>query len=443
MRPSPITIASAALALLLARPAHAQGAALSSAERALRAAVRADTADQIAFLAKATDIQSATMNFDGVRRVGALFRAALDSLGFTTRWIDMSETKRAGHLVAEHKGKPGAARILLIGHLDTVVEGDSLHWSRADTVGRGAGVGDMKGGDVILLYALKAMKRAGTLKDANVTVVMTGDEESAGSPLAISRRDLIDAAKRSDVALAFEGGNERYATVARRGASTWMLTVHGRQSHSAGIFGQGAGYGAVFEAARILDAFRRELAGEQYLTFNPALIVGGTDVTIDTMHVSGTAGTKTNIVAPNVTVIGDLRFLTEEQKAKARERMKAIATTDNLPGTSAEFVYEDEYPAQAPSAGNQRLLAAYDSASRALGYGAVEALDPGRRGAGDASFVAPVVDAMDGLGALGNGAHTPRETVSIPWLAIQTERAALLIQRLSRQMPVRKETATF
>jgi glutamate carboxypeptidase len=435
-----ILLVSAAVLSLVARTAHAQGASLTAAERKLRDAVRADTADQIAFLAKATDIQSATMNVEGVRRAGALFRAAFDSLGFTTRWIDMSETKRAGHLVAEHKGKPGTTRILLIGHLDTVVEGDSLRWSRADTVGRGAGVGDMKGGDAILLYALKAMHRTGSLKDANVTVVLTGDEESAGSPLSVSRRDLIDAAKRSDVALAFEGGNERFATVARRGASTWMLTVHGRQAHSAGVFGQGAGYGAVFEAARILNEFRTQLAGEQYLTFNPALILGGTDLTVDTMRVSGTAGTKTNIVAPNVTVIGDLRFLTEEQKAKARERMKAIATTNNLPGTSAEFAYEDEYPAQAPSEGNQRLLAAYDSASRALGHGAVEALDPGRRGAGDASFVAPVVDAMDGLGALGNGAHTPRETVSIPWLATQTERAALLIQRLSRRSAaVRKD----
>src|SRR5205085_10377670 len=292
---------------------------------------------------------------------------SFDTLGVATRCADMSETKRAGHLIAEHRGKPGTTRILLIGHLDTVVEGEGQQWSRQDTVGRGAGVGDMKGGDVILLYALKAMQKVGTLKDANITVVMTGDEESAGSPLSISRRDLIDIAKRSDVALAFEGGNEHFATVARRGASMWLLTVHGRQSHSAGIFGQGAGYGAVFEAARILDAFRRELAGEQYLTFNPALILGGTDVTVDTMRVSGTAATKTNIVAPNVTVMGDLRFLTEEQKAKARERMKAIATTNNLAGTSAEFTYQDEYPAQAPSAGNQRLLAAYDSASRVLG----------------------------------------------------------------------------
>ncbi|MBV9879657.1 MAG: M20/M25/M40 family metallo-hydrolase [Gemmatirosa sp.] len=432
-RSLPIALSALAFAASHAASRADAQTTLTPAESRLRNAVRADSAARIAFLQKAVDIQSATMNLEGVRRSGALFRAALDSLGFTTRWIDMAETKRAGHLVAEHVGKPGTARLLLIGHLDTVVEGAGQQFVREDSIGHGAGVGDMKGGDVILLSALKAMQKVGTLKDANVTVIMTGDEESAGDPLSVARRDLIDLAKRSDAALAFEGGNEHFATVARRGASTWILTVHGKQSHSAGIFGQGAGYGAVFEAARILDAFRKELAGEQYLTFNPALILGGATLTFDTMHVAGTAETKTNIVAPSVTVMGDLRFLSEEQKDRARARMRTIATTGNLAGTSAEFTYEDEYPAQSPNAGHQRLLAAYDSASRALGYGQVDALDPARRGAGDASFVAPVVSAMDGLGALGSGAHTPKETVSLPWLTIQTERAALLIQRLSRQ----------
>jgi glutamate carboxypeptidase len=149
--------------------------------------------------------------------------------------------------------------------------------------------------------------------------------------------------------------------------------------------------------------------------------------------VTGTAASKNNIVSKAVTVSGDLRFLSEDQKEKTRARMRTIATTNNLAGTSAEIAFEDAYPAQSPTPGNERLLAAYDGASRALGYGAVEALDPGRRGAGDASFVAPFVDAMDGLGALGGGAHSPRETVNIPWMAIQTERAAVLMQRLATQ----------
>jgi glutamate carboxypeptidase len=347
---------------------------------------------------------------------------------------------RAGHLVAEHRGRKGGTRMLLIGHLDTVFEGEGQRFARSDTVARGAGSGDMKGGDVVVLYALKALHAAGALKDANVTVVFTGDEESAGDPIAVSRRDLIDAARRSDVALAFEGGNRDNATVARRGASTWLLRVTGKQAHSAGIFGESAGFGAVYEMARILDEFRRSLAAEANLTLNASVAVGGTDVAYDTTRVAGTATSKLNIVARSATVSGDLRFLTEEQKERARARMRSIVAR-SLPGTSAEISFSDEYPAMSPTPGNYRLLAVYDTVSRALGHGPIEAYDPGRRGAGDISFVAPYIDGLDGLGALGGGAHSPDEWVNLPALAMQTERAALLIYRLSRQRVVRRPGA--
>jgi len=416
--------------LLAAAPLAAQS--LDRTEARIRDQVRTMREEQVAFLERVVNIPSGTMNHAGVRKTGEAFRAALDSLGFRTRWAAMPDAvNRAGHLVAEHVGRPGRARILLIGHLDTVFEGPGQEFVRQDTIALGAGSSDMKGGDVILLYALKAMHRAGALADANVIVVLTGDEESAGEPISISRKDLMDAARRSDAALAFEGGSRSIATVARRGASTWVLTVTGTQAHSSGIFGQGAGYGAVFEAARILDEFRRELAGESGLTFNPALVLGGTDVTFDSAHVRGTAATKTNIVAPKTIVDGDLRFLSEEQKERARARMRAIASR-SLPGTSAVIGFSDEYPAMSTTPGNLRLLAVYDSVSRALGYGPVEANDPTRRGAGDISFVAPIVDGLDGLGALGAGAHSPRESVNLAALPMQTERAALLIYRLSR-----------
>jgi glutamate carboxypeptidase len=275
------------------------------------------------------------------------------------------------------------------------------------------------------------MRHAGALKDANIIVVLTGDEESAGEPLSLYRRDLIDAARRSDIALAFEGGNEEWATVARRGASSWRLVVEGRQAHSSGVFGEGSGYGAIFEAARILDAFREELAGEEHLTFNPGVIVGGTDVAYDSARVAGTAAGKTNIIARSVVVDGDLRFISEEQLQRARARMREIVAR-HLPRTAARITFFDEYPAMSPTPGNHRVLAVYDSASRALGLGAVRALDPGRRGAGDISFVAPYIDGLDGLGAIGSGAHSPREQVVLSSLSSQAARAAVLMHRLTR-----------
>ncbi len=409
----------------------AQGT-LTPQERKIREAIAAAREDQIAYLRRVIDIPSNTLNLDGVRKVGAVFRASLDSLGFTTSWVTLpDELQRAGHLVAEHKGKPGTVRMLLIGHFDTVVEptGPTFARTGTDSMAGGVGSGDMKGGDVIILYALKALQAAGALKDLNVTIVFTGDEEHPGLPLAVARRDLIEAARHADVALAFEAGSRDDATVARRGASAWRITATGRQAHSAGVFGAGAGYGAIYELARILDAFRQQIAGEEYLTFNAATIVGGTDVSYDTVAVSGSAASKLNIVPRSAVAHGDLRFISEEQKERTRAKMRAIVA-QHLPGTDATITFQDEYPAMSPTAGNARVLAIYDSVSRALGYPAVAALDPGRRGAGDISFVAPLIDGLDGLGALGSGAHAPGERVNLNALPMQTERAALLLRRL-------------
>ncbi|HMA44024.1 MAG TPA: M20/M25/M40 family metallo-hydrolase [Gemmatimonadales bacterium] len=424
---------AAALILRCVIASSVAAQALSSQERRIMAAVEASREEQIAYLQHVVDIPSATLDLEGVRRVGAVFRASLDSLGFTTRWVTVPDSmRRAGHLVAEHRGKSGAVRMLLIGHLDTVVEPDGANFARLDSTARGVGSGDMKGGDVIILYALKALRAAGALADLDLTLIFTGDEEHPGEPLPVAREALIDAARRSDVALAFEGGNRSDATVARRGASSWSLTVTGHQAHSAGVFGSGAGYGAIYELARILDAFRQQLVGEQYLTFNVATAVGGTDVSYDTVAISGTTASKLNIVPRLAIAQGDLRFISEEQKERTRARMREIVA-QHLPGTDATIVFEDEYPAMPPTPGNGRILAIYDGASRALGYDSVAALDPGRRGAGDISFVAPLIDGLDGLGALGSGSHTPDEQVNLPSLGMQTARAALLLERLGRR----------
>jgi glutamate carboxypeptidase len=257
-----------------------------------------------------------------------------------------------------------------------------------------------------------------------------GDEEDAGPLHLVSRQPLVDAAKRSDVALAFEEDAGK-GTVARRGFSGWQLTVTARQAHSSGIFQPGTSTGAIYEAARILNTFRERLSGEQYLTFNPAIIVGGTDVTYDSAKISGTTAGKDNIIAPRAYARGDLRFISDEQLQKARETMRAIVA-DHLPGTTASITFEDGNPAMPPTKGNMALLAVEDAVSRALGQGPVEALDPGRRGGGDISYVSQYLDALDGLGVKGMRSHTPEEKVDLRSIVPATERAAILIYRLTR-----------
>jgi glutamate carboxypeptidase len=131
-------------------------------------------------------------------------------------------------------------------------------------------------------------------------------------------------------------------------------------------------------------------------------------------------------------VQGDLRAMNVEQIARAQAKMREIVS-ENLPGTTAQITFDDGYPPMAVTPGNERLLAFYSAASEALGYGKLVASDPARRGAGDLSFVAPFIDGLEGLGALGAGAHSPSESVNLPALNLQTERAAVMLHRLGKQ----------
>ncbi|CAN5256126.1 M20 family metallopeptidase [soil metagenome] len=388
--------------------------------------------EQVDFLEKSVNINSGTMNPRGVKEVGMLYKIELDALGFETRWINMPDSmQRGGHLFAEINGGTGKT-ILLIGHLDTVFEEDHEFQSfkRRDSIATGPAVNDMKGGNAMIIYALRALQAAGELHNKNIIVAFTGDEEKPGQPLSISRYDLVEAGKKADIALGFETATGmNYATVARRGSSGWDLKVKGREAHSSGIFSENTGAGAVFEGARILNAFYTDVKGEELLTFNPGVILGGTKVDYDTAQSRGTAFGKSNVVAGELVVYGGLRFISEEQKENAREKMRSIVSK-NLPGTSAEINFSDSYPAMKPTTGNMALLEVLDRLSRDLGYREVKAYDPGRRGAADISFIAEYVDGLDGLGVMGGGAHSPGETINLNTFIPLTERAALLIHRL-------------
>lgn len=424
-------ILAAALSLALAGPALAQAA---GPERTMMATVEAEHERHVGLLERLVNQNSGTLNAAGVRAVGETVRQELEPLGFEVRWIDMGETGRAGHLVATHAG-PGR-NVLLIGHLDTVFETDSpfQRFAREGDRATGPGIGDDKGGVVVIVAALRAMQAAGTLDDANVTVVLTGDEERPGSPLEIARRDLVEAGRAADYALEFENlaveDGRDFGTVARRSSSSWTLTTTGRTGHSSGVFNDALGYGAIYEMARILDAFRRELP-EPNLTYNVGVIAGGTPAAIDDAGFRVTASGKTNIVAETAVARGDLRTLTPEQDARVRTRMAAIVA-EHLPRTDAELVFaEDGYPPMAPSEGSRALLARLNAVNRDLGLPEMAEYDPARRGAADSGFVAADVPTLAGLGVAGGGAHAEGEWVDLNSLVRQSQRAAVLISRLS------------
>ena len=257
------TICSA-LALTLVWFTSACGEPLSTDEQRMAEWVDAHADEAVALLAETVNIPSGSLNQQGVRDVGAVMRRELDTLGLATEWVEMpADMNRAGHLLGRNDG--AGKKFLLIGHLDTVFEiEDGLRpFERDGDIATGHGVYDMKTGNVVIVYALRALKEIGALVDIPIVVVYTGDEEKSGRPLSASRKELIEAGKWVDVALGFEEAmyfdDTDWATVARRSSSRWILTVQGKQSHSSNIFDDKTGAGAIFEAARVQEIGRSRL----------------------------------------------------------------------------------------------------------------------------------------------------------------------------------------
>ena len=401
-----------------------------SAQTAILQAVDAGAADSLALLERLVNINSGTFNPAGVKAVAGVMEAELRGLGFATRMIPMDALGRGGHLVAERKG-PGKP-VLLIGHMDTVFEPSSLFqkWERRGRTAVGPGTSDMKGGLVVMLSALRALQAAGELEGRAITVFLTGDEEAPGT-LPAARADLVLAGKAAKAALCFETGirnvSQDMVSTARRGFTGWQLKTFGKTGHSGGIFNETMGYGAVYEMSRILHEYQSTLR-EPNMTFNVGLLLGGTNPQVAPGG-AATVNGKDNIIPAEALAKGEIRALAPEQVARMKDRMYAIAAK-NLPGTRAELTFEEGYPPMAPTAGNKGLLRLMNEAAREAGLAEVGELDPMMRGAGDISFIAPFVDSLSGLGAIGTGAHAPGESVDVESLPRQAKRAALLIRKL-------------
>ena len=417
-----------------ALPALSSAQNLNSDEQKLLTEIDKNYTSTLALLEEVVNINSGSLNKEGVRAVGDVFAREFEKIGFETEWVEVpAEVNRAGHFVATRKGSKGK-KLFMIGHLDTVFEKDmpfSPYTMLNDSTATGQGINDMKGGDVMVFASLKALHDLGYLEDRHITVYFNGDEESSGDS-DLSRKDFIERAKSHDIALGYETAQGfNTVTVARRGSSGWTLKTTGRQSHSSGVFRESVGYGAIYEAARILNEFREALAGEEYLTFNPGQIIGGSDISYDDITGKGEALGKTNIVAREALVTGDLRFLGEEQKERTRAKMSEIVTR-NLNQTDAEITFQDGIPSMPPTDGNLKLAAMLNELSLDMGLGEVKPGNPGSRGAADIAFIADLVDGLDGLGASGSGAHAPGETIKLNEFPDLIKRNTLLLYRLTR-----------
>lgn len=413
----------------------AHAATLSPVEKQTVTYITHAKEEQLKLLEQLVNINSGTENLSGVRQVGELLRPQFEQLGFRTYWSDMpADMNKAPALIAEHQGNVGK-KLLLTGHLDTVFPKNSPFqtFTRHKKTATGPGIIDDKGGIVVILYALKALHAAHALDHATIRVVLMGDEEAGGKPFSISRKPLFEIAQHTDVALDFEWAiNLNTAAAARRGIASWTLRTEGKDEHSSEIFEPAVGYGAIFELTRVLSTALNALSKEDGLTFSPGIVLGGNSTVYDKMAASGTASGKVNVVAKTAMARGDLRFLTKAQEMKAQNRMRQIVKQP-LPGTTSSIEFNDGIPAMPQTDNNLALLNLYSQVSTDLGQGPIKPTNASLRGAADISHIADIVPAkLAGIGALGEGAHSVHESLNIDALPIQTERAALLIYRLTQ-----------
>ena len=388
--------------------------------------------EQLTFLERLVNINSGTSNITGIRENGDLIKKELEALGFDAHWHDLPlEMHHAGSLVATIKGN-STRRILLIGHLDTVFSLDSpfqkFAFSTDKRQATGPGIIDCKGGIVTILYAMKALHHAQVLKDANITIVLTGDEELAAKPTSISRQVLIDAAKNSDIALGFEFAlSPKEIITGRRGLNEWFLTSTGKSQHSSTIFQNKTGFGAVYEIARVLNETRQKLSDIPGLTINPGLLLGGQKISEDIEKGIGMASGRKTIIPSVASAHGDMRFLSDQQKNDA-EKMMADIASHSLQETKSSIIFKPIIPPMAATKANSDLLTQYSTISTKLGGPSLSTAAAELRGGADISYTFPYIKAgLDGLGPWGNGAHTEMETLEIDALPIATQRAALFI----------------
>jgi glutamate carboxypeptidase len=402
---------------------------------AIVATAKKQLSETEALLEKIVNINSGTNNKEGVRTVGKLLAEEFDKLGFKTEWITFPDSiPTAGHLVATRQGTKGK-KLFLIGHLDTVFE-KSLPMEpfkrTSDSTATGQGALDMKGGDVAIIAALKALQAHKLLDDSAITVYFTGDEETGGGGLnSPSRRDFIERARGCDLALSFEvaSGLNKVST-GMRGISTWSLSVKARSGQSARIFGD-MGYGAIYEIVRILNEFRKVLGQEPNLTFSPGLLVSGAEVHYDDKVMKADVAGKVNIIPGTAYAKGDLRFLLNAQKVAAQAKMQEIVEK-SLPLTKATITFTDLMPNMEPAPANDGLRKELEKVNLAMGLGPVAPVDPGIRGSADIAYVAQYLPCLSGIGASGSGQHSIEETINLREYPLIIQRTAVLLYRLTR-----------
>jgi len=360
-----------------------------------------------AAIASLVEVNSFTENVDGGRRVGALLRDVfqLPGLACTVK----PSTRYADHLVFSSASKlEGRAPIALVGHLDTVFPPDTFEGYRRDgDVARGPGVLDMKGGLVLVAFALRALAENGGLaKVAPLRLVIVADEE-IGSPegQGIIQEAIAGAAQ----CLVFEAGRKADAIITRRkGTGAVMATAHGVAAHAGNNHREGKN--ALWAMSRFVDRVQALTDYDRGVTVNVGKVVGGQGK---------------NTVPDRADAWIDVRFCTREDADTTITAMRQLAAQVGveLSGTRIELEGGVARLPLEKSAASTALMQAYATCARASGLGDTEA--PLIGGGSDASTSSAMgIASIDGLGPRGIGFHTKDEQIEVASLVPKAQALA-------------------
>lgn len=399
--------------------------ALNDSEDEMVEWLEGQESEMLDFLERITNINSGSLNKAGVEELSAIFRDELDELGFSlsslagdvipmpscpgsTYTVDVAD-----HLMASKTGEGN--RLLLMGHLDTVFPPDAPFQTfrrEGDTL-YGPGVADMKGGLVVMLYALKALAAVGELDDMAISILLNSDEEMGSLS---SRKYLEEQAQQHDWGLVYESSGNDTLTRQRKGLGQARFVVHGRASHAGGAHEQGRS--AIKELAYKIVEIEKMTDYEEGVTVNVGVVSGGE---------------ARNTVAPCAEALVDLRYPEPEQGEAAAARFEEIFNqVYSYPVDSGELSTESwinlHRPAKIPTAESDELLEKTRAIGRLLGQ-ELGVTDSG--GGTDGSLTQAVgLPTLDSLGIAGTGAHSNREEARASSLLERAQLSAVLLNRL-------------
>lgn len=371
-------------------------------------------------------MNTGTDNIEGLDQYRDYLQAELDKLGFKTERHSSqpisvlscaaAQVEIADHLVGSIEGN-SKKRILLNGHMDTVFSKEDEFQSLTiyeDGTLTGPGVADMKGGIVIMLYALRALKIEGLLEHANITVLLNSDEEIG----SLGSRALIEElAKEHDLGLVFEGSYENHVTRSRKGLGQARLKVTGRESHAGGSHEEGVS--ANLELAHKIIEIEKLTDYQRQVTVNTGVMTGGE---------------KRNTVPGCADAYVDMRFPSIEEGEKLMANIKEISSTTvvrnpkypALPAVEAWAVLHR--PAKQVHPKVDELIAQAMGLSQLLGEPIIGARYSG--GGTDGSIAQSVgLPTMDSLGMDGTGAHSSREASTVRSLIARAKLATIMLAR--------------